>query len=141
MLMLTAKIGIPLSELEITFVRSSGPGGQHVNKVSTRAMLRWNAAASSIREVLPAGTLERFASQHPSYWTREGEIVLSSQGSRSARTNKSDCYEKLRTMLLAAMQKPKPRIPTKPTQGSIRRRLEQKARQAVRKQNRRRVEE
>ncbi len=133
MLEINAEIRIPLSEFEWTFVRSSGPGGQNVNKVSSKAQLRWNPSKSGI---LPTPVLERLAAKHPSCWTLEGEMIVSSQRTRDALKNREDCLDKLRMMILAALKVPKRRIPTKPTKGSIVRRLETKSRNAQKKQDR-----
>ncbi|MDR1382920.1 MAG: aminoacyl-tRNA hydrolase [Planctomycetaceae bacterium] len=130
---ITPEIKIPLSELQWTFVRSSGPGGQNVNKVASKAVLRWNVAAS---ELLDTDSMARLAVSYPAHLTKEGELVITSQKTRDAIKNRTDCLEKLRAMLLTAIKKPKRRIPTHPTKGSIVRRLSNKARHAQKKQNR-----
>lgn len=136
MLSINPEIQIPLSELEFTFVRSSGPGGQNVNKVSSKAVLRWNPHKSS---VLAPEVLQRLEKLFPSHVTKEGELLITSQRTRDAIQNRGDCLEKLRNMVLEAMKVPKPRIPTRRTQGSIRRRLESKERQSQKKKNRRKT--
>ena len=128
---------IPLAELRFTFVRSSGPGGQNVNKVASKAVLRWNPAES---QSVPMPVLERFRKLFPRCWTGDGEIVITSQRTRDALKNRNDCLEKLRQMLQKAVREPKRRIPTKPTKGSIRRRLKNKSRQSEKKQGRRKVD-
>lgn len=130
---ITPVFSIPMTEFELSYVRSSGPGGQNVNKVSSKAVLRWNLAASP----LPEKAKERFAALYPSYLTERGEVVLTGQRFRDAPKNRDDCLEKLRQMLRAALTKPKKRIPTKPTRGSIRRRLADKAKHAAKKELRR----
>lgn len=130
---ITPVFSIPMTEFELSYVRSSGPGGQNVNKVSSKAVLRWNLAASP----LPEEAKERFAALYPSYLTERGEVVLTGQRFRDAPKNRDDCLEKLRQMLRAALTKPKKRIPTKPTRGSIRRRLADKAKHAAKKELRR----
>jgi ribosome-associated protein len=127
-------IQIPLAEIHFSYVRSSGPGGQNVNKVASKAVLRWNPAAS---QLLPETVLKRFQTQFPRCVTNDGEIIITSQRTRDALKNKTDCLEKLRTMILHVLKEPKRRIPTKPTRGSIKRRLETKARNSQKKQNRR----
>ena len=136
MLTINADIQIPPDEFEWSFVRSSGPGGQNVNKVSSKAQLRWNPSG-----LLPPDVVARLAAAHPSCWTKDGEIVIMSQRTRDALKNREDCLEKLRTMILAALKIPKRRIPTRPTQGSIKRRLEDKNRNAQKKRDRRRLDE
>ncbi len=126
------KLAIPLSELEFTFVRSSGPGGQNVNKVSSKARLRWKTAA--IR--LEPDVFARFCRLYPSWITERGEVILSAQTFRDAPKNKAACLEKLRAALSEALKKPKKRIPTKPTRGSVLRRLDAKKRLSAKKRDR-----
>ncbi len=136
MLRINSTISIPLSEITFTYVRSSGPGGQNVNKVASKAVARWNLRNST---VIPEDAKERFAVLFPSALTDAGEVVLTSQRFRDAPKNRDDCLEKLRVMLEKALFRPKKRIPTRPTQGSIQRRLESKARQSAKKRLRGRV--
>jgi len=130
-LIVNEHVRIPLDEIEFSFVRSSGPGGQNVNKVSSKAVLRWKPD-----RLIPAAPQERFKTLFPRCLTAEGEIILTSQRTRDALKNKADCLEKLRTMLLQALKEPKRRIPTRPTRGSIKRRLENKSRNSEKKQAR-----
>ncbi|MBQ9126383.1 MAG: hypothetical protein IJY15_01330, partial [Thermoguttaceae bacterium] len=85
---------IPLDEIEFEFVRSSGPGGQNVNKVSSKARLRWRPGERLAPEVW-----ERFQRLYPSWTTEAGDVVVSSQKFRDAPKNKADCLEKLRAAL------------------------------------------
>lgn len=124
---------IPMNEILFQFARSSGPGGQNVNKVSSKAILHWNLAESAF----PDDAKARFALLYPSYLTDSGDVVLMGQRFRDAPKNRDDCLEKLKKMLQNALKKPKERIPTKPTKGSIRRRLAGKARLSAKKQLRR----
>lgn len=123
---------IPLSEIEITYARSSGPGGQNVNKVSSKARLRWNLNSGR----LSPETVERFKTLYPSWVTLQGEVVITAQQSRDAPKNRASCLRKLRDAIARAAIVPKERIPTRPTRGSVRRRLEDKRRQAEKKQSR-----
>ena len=123
---------IPLSEIEITYARSSGPGGQNVNKVSSKARLRWNLVGGR----LSAEIVERFKRLYPSWVTESGEVVISSQISRDAPKNRAACLEKLRAAIFKASVKPKKRIPTKPTRGSVLRRLDSKAKNSAKKRER-----
>ena len=122
---------IPLDEIEFEFVRSSGPGGQNVNKVSSKARLRWRPGERLAPEVWT-----RFQRLYPSWTTEAGEVVVSSQKFRDAPKNKADCLEKLRAALEKAGRAPKKRIPTKPTRGSILRRLADKKRNSDKKKER-----
>jgi ribosome-associated protein len=121
-------------ELHFTFVRSSGPGGQNVNKVNSKAVLRWNVMASP---GLPEGARGRFVSRFGNRLTDAGELVLSSQRFRDQRRNEQDCLDKLREMLSTIARPPKRRRKTKPTRASIERRKEQKRETSHKKQRRR----
>jgi len=127
---------IPTEQLEFTFVRSSGPGGQNVNKVSSKAQLRWNPAKSGL---LSPEVLQRLETLFPSHFTKEGDMLITSQKTRNQLKNREDCLDKLQHMLLEANQIPKPRIPTKRTKNSIRRRLANKEKNAQKKQGRKEV--
>ncbi|MFM8408958.1 MAG: alternative ribosome rescue aminoacyl-tRNA hydrolase ArfB [Alphaproteobacteria bacterium] len=122
---------VPLRELEIRFVRSSGAGGQNVNKVNTKAVLRWPVASSG---AIPPEVRERFLERFATRVTLAGDVVLSSDRYRDQGRNAADCVEKLRTMLAAVASPPRPRRPTKPSRASRERRLsEKKARGAVKR--------
>ncbi|MGI6402199.1 MAG: alternative ribosome rescue aminoacyl-tRNA hydrolase ArfB [Thermoguttaceae bacterium] len=123
---------IPLSEIEVTYARSSGPGGQKVNKTSTKARLRWNLADGR----LAPETVARFKKLYPSYVTCNDEVVITCQEYRSAPRNRAVCLEKLQAAIERASKAPKRRIPTKPTRGSVRRRLEAKKRHSLKKRER-----
>jgi ribosome-associated protein len=134
MLEITPTIRIPLNEFEWSFARSGGPGGQNVNKVASKAVLRWNFATSpSIPEEVKCRFRERF----PSRITTEGQLVLASELTRDQGRNREDCLEKLAAMLRTAAKRPKVRRPTKPSKASKRRRVEAKRRQSARKSGRR----
>jgi len=133
---ITPVLKIPFSQMQFTFVRSSGPGGQNVNKVSSKAVLRWDVIASGL---LDADSIARLTVSFPTHLTKDGELVISSQKTRDAIKNRGDCLEKLKAMLLVAIKKPKRRIPTRPTKGSVQRRLNAKARLSQKKRQRRDV--
>lgn len=117
------RIVIPVSELEISFSRSSGPGGQHVNKTSSQAELVFDLANSpSIPEEDKAWLLERLSHRLDSV----GRIRLTSQESRSQRQNKGKVVEKLRELLIHGLRRPKARKATKPSRSSVARRLDSK---------------
>ena len=133
MLQINHRISIPLTEFTLTFARSSGPGGQNVNKVNSKVTLHWDVTHSpSLPDDVRARLLERF----PTRITTAGELVVSSQSSRDQATNIADCHEKVRELVLAACFVPKKRRPTKPTKGSRERRLQAKRVQSDRKRNR-----
>jgi len=133
MLTVTSEIKIPLREFEFTFVRSGGPGGQNVNKVATKALLRWAMAFSPH---LPEAVRQRLHSLQRRRITVEGDLIVSSQRFRDAGRNAADCVEKLRQMLVEAASPPRPRKATRPTRASVRRRIEDKRRHACKKQRR-----
>ena|SRR5437764_1143574 len=130
MLVINPQLQIPDSEFTWTYVRSGGPGGQNVNKVASKAVLRWNLAASPS---LPAHVKMRLKTLQRRRVTGEGELVLTSQRYRDQERNREDCLEKLREMIAEAATMPKPRRATRPTRGSKERRLAEKKRRSARK--------
>jgi ribosome-associated protein len=134
MLQITNSIGIPDDELEFSFSRSSGPGGQNVNKVSSKATLRWGAQAS---RQLPPGVRERFLAKYGNQLTKDGDLVIYSQEFRDQPKNIEACREKLRAMIASIVIPPKKRRPTKPTKGSKVRRLNDKKSRSQLKEGRR----
>jgi ribosome-associated protein len=134
MLFVPPNIRIADDELKFTFVRSSGPGGQNVNKVNSKAVLRWNALASP---GVPDAVRQRFVSRFGGRLTEHGDLVLTSQRYRDQKRNEDDCLEKLRSMLTSVAQPPKRRRKTKPTRASVERRKEQKREASHKKQQRR----
>ena len=133
MLVVNNRLKIPLREFRFTFARSSGPGGQNVNKLNTKALLRWRVMESAS---LPEAVRRRLLAKNGRRLNSDGEFQIVSQRFRDAGRNVADCLEKLRQMLSEAAVVPRRRKPTKPTRGSIERRLEQKRQTARRKQQR-----
>jgi len=136
MLVVNPQLKIPLREFQFTFARSSGPGGQNVNKLNTKATLRWAVLRT---QNLPEPVRRRLLAKYRRRVSSEGDLLITSQRFRDAGRNVADCLEKLRGMLAEVAVAPKPRKPTKPTRAAIRRRLEQKRQQSRRKQSRRPV--
>src|ERR1700693_1948784 len=97
MLEITSQIRIPESEFQWTFVRSGGPGGQNVNKVASKAVLRWNLAASPS---VPEQVKSRLRTLQRRRITTEGDLILNSQRFRDQGRNVEDCLEKLRDMVV-----------------------------------------
>ncbi len=134
MLAITSNMAIPDSELRLSFSRSSGPGGQNVNKVASKATLHWAAGSSpSLPEAVRQRFLERFASRI----TNAGDVVIHSEEYRDQPRNIQACYDKLKEMIVSVLKPPKKRRATKPTKGSKVRRLEAKKSRSQVKQGRR----
>jgi ribosome-associated protein len=129
-LVVSRSLAIPLNEFDVEFVRSGGPGGQNVNKVSSKARLRWPVAASPS---LPTDVRERFLTRYKSRLTTDGELILTAQRSRDQKANLHDCFARLREMIREILRPPPLRKPTKPTRTSQRRRVEAKRRRSVTK--------
>ncbi|MDX1944654.1 MAG: alternative ribosome rescue aminoacyl-tRNA hydrolase ArfB [Pirellulaceae bacterium] len=134
MLQITTHIAIPDEELRLSFARSGGPGGQNVNKVSSKATLRWAVQTSPS---LPDDVRQRFLTTYASRITNDGEILIVSQESRDQPKNIEICRTKLRDMILAVVRPPKKRHKTKPTKGSKVRRLNDKKSRSQVKEGRR----
>jgi ribosome-associated protein len=135
MLDINASIRIPEGELEWAFVRSAGPGGQNVNKVASKAVLRWNVATSPS---LPDDVRGRLQAQQRWKMTVGGDLIITSQRYRDQERNKQDCLEKLRDYVLQAAVVPKVRKKVRPTRASKERRLTEKRHRSTTKSARRR---
>lgn len=127
------RIAIPRSELRLSFVRSSGPGGQNVNKVNSKVELRWNATKS---RALSDDVRERLLSRFARRVNRRGELVLTSQRYRDQLRNIDDCLEKLRELVLAVATPQRRRKKTKLPRGAREARLREKRATAEKKRRR-----
>jgi ribosome-associated protein len=126
-------IEVPREEIEVDYSRSSGPGGQHVNKTETRVTLRFDLAGSPS---IPEGEKTRMLSRLKTYATKSGELLVSCEAYRDRTRNLSEAYERLEALLARAYEKPKPRKKTKPSRGAKERRLAEKKRTSTRKEGR-----
>ena len=133
-LTVTPRIRVPCGEFEWSVARSSGPGGQNVNKVNSKVILRWPVARS---ESIPVDVRGRFLDAYRPRMTNEGDLVISSDRFRDQPKNVEDCLERLRGLLLAVATAPKPRRAVKPTKASKRRRVADKRERGETKERRR----
>jgi ribosome-associated protein len=123
MLQVSPKISIPRSELTINFVRSSGPGGQNVNKVATAVQLRFNIRTTSSLSEEIKSRLGKLAGHK---MTKDGELVIEAKRHRLQEQNRVDAEQRLVSLIQKALLKPKKRRPTHPTLASQVKRVETK---------------
>lgn len=122
MIEITPSFSIDESELQFAFVRSSGPGGQNVNKVATAVQLRFDVNNSA----LPGEVRERLRHLAGNRITREGELVIEAKSHRTQEQNREDAVKRFTELLQHAFRKPKARTKTQPTKASREKRLKEK---------------
>lgn len=127
MIRITDTISIDEREIEESFIRSSGPGGQNVNKLSTAVQLRFDVRRSPS---LPNAVSVRLQKLAGSRLTKDGVLVLTAQRYRTQERNRQDALDRLSELVREAAMPPKPRRPTRPTMASKRERLETKKRRS-----------
>lgn len=132
-LVITTSLVIPEGEIHWQFARSGGPGGQNVNKVNSKAILRWEIHRN---QTLPAAALQRLKTAAENRINNDGDLILSCDEYRDQPKNIARCESKLRALVLQSLHTPRVRKATKPTYSSTRRRLDSKKRTAEKKAGR-----
>jgi ribosome-associated protein len=136
MLVVNEEIVIPEGELQFSYSRSSGPGGQNVNKVNSKVQLRWNPASSTS---FPAEIRQRLLARYSTRLTADGDLLFTSDETRDRRRNQELCLEKLRQLVLSVARPPKVRKKTRPSRSSKEKRRNDKRKRGEHKRNRQKV--
>ncbi|MEL6896176.1 MAG: alternative ribosome rescue aminoacyl-tRNA hydrolase ArfB [Planctomycetota bacterium] len=132
-LYVNGRLTIPGAQLQATYSRSGGPGGQNVNKVNSKVTLRWRVRDNAL---LDDAWRKRFEQQYGTRITKDGDIVLQSELTRDAPKNLEDARQRLASMLRLTAVAPKKRKKTRPSRGAIERRLAGKRERSERKKSR-----
>lgn len=130
------KIKIPFSEFTFSFARSSGAGGQNINKVNSKVHLIWNP---ELTICCSSEVIERFKKKFARHMLQDGTIQIISQEHRSQKANMDACIEKLHEMINSVATPPKVRKPTKPKRSAVLKRLNSKKKDSLKKQLRQKI--
>jgi ribosome-associated protein len=133
-IVVTDRVRVPGREIALSYARSGGPGGQHVNRTESKVLLRWNPFASAaLNDVDRALLRERLGPR----LTGDGDLLITSETHRDQSRNVADALERFVRLVRDAIRRPTPRKKTKPSRGARERRLEAKKRTSGRKESRR----
>jgi len=135
-LQISPRLWIPYHEIQFIPIRARGPGGQHVNKVSSALQLRFDIRASSLPDALKSRLLKR----NDSRLAKDGCLLIRAERFRSQEQNKADALERLAQIILESSRTPRPRKPTRPSRAAKQRRLEGKTRRGKLKATRAKVD-
>jgi ribosome-associated protein len=131
MITIMDRISIPFSEFTFSFSRSSGAGGQNINKVNSKVILNWKIDETT---ACSEEVIKRFKDKYNQFLLDNGEVQISGQRHRSQKANMDDCIEKLHAMINDVRLPPKVRRPTKPKRSAVLKRLNQKRKDSEKKQ-------
>ncbi len=132
MIQITENLSIDESDIQLEFVRSSGPGGQNINKVATTVQLRFDTHSVS----LPDEVRARLQKQSVNRINERGELIIQAGRYRSQEKNRQDAFQRLRAIIKDAEEEPRKRIKTQPSKSAQKRRLEVKQRRSQTKKER-----